>query len=347
MTLQGNDLDGWPPVSVIMVVRDEETHLRASVERVLAQDYAGAVECVIALGPSADGTHDVAAALAAADARVTLVPNPTGRTATGLNAALGACSSYPIVVRVDGHALLRDGYLQRAVEVLKETGAANVGGVMAAEGKSAFECAVARAMTSPLGVGNARFHNGGDPGPVDTVYLGVFRRSALDAVGGYDERFTRAQDYEMNVRIREAGGLVWFTPDLQVTYRPRSSVRALAKQYYEYGQWRWILTRQHPRSLRPRYLAAPVAVAGLLGGVASGAAGWRLGWAAPAGYAALVLGGSAVVGRSLPPRALVRLPVALTTMHLAWGGGFLLSMVRRADRDAAAEATAGLSMPSA
>jgi glycosyltransferase involved in cell wall biosynthesis len=331
-----------------MVVRNEARHLRAAVERVLAQDYAGPIECVISVGPSSDGTDRVAAALAAGDPRITVVANPTGRTAVGLNAALRACSpAYPIVVRVDGHALVPDGYISQAVTVLRETGAANVGGVMAAEGESPFECAVARAMTSPLGVGNARFHNGGAPGSVDTVYLGVFRRSVLDEIGGYDERFTRAQDYELNVRIRDAGGLVWFTPELQVTYRPRSTVRSLATQYFEYGRWRWILTRQHPRSLRPRYVAAPIAVLGIVAGTAAGVAGWRLGWLAPAGYAALVLGGSALVGRTLPPRALLRLPVALATMHLAWGCGFLLSMVRPADRDSAHEAAVGLAMPPA
>jgi glycosyltransferase involved in cell wall biosynthesis len=329
-----------------MVVRDEERHLRAAVDRILTQDYPAPVECVIAVGPSRDRTRDVADAIAAADPRVVVVGNPTGRTAAGLNAAIAACSAYPVVVRVDGHALLPDGYIRRGVAVLQETGAANVGGVMAAEGETAFERAVARAMTSPLGVGNARFHNGGDPGPVDTVYLGVFRREALDAVGGYDERFTRAQDYEMNVRIRESGGIIWFTPDLHVTYRPRSSVRALARQYFEYGRWRWIVTRTHPRSLRPRYLAAPVAVVGLVAGTVAGAAGWRVGWLAPIGYAGLLVGGSAVAGRSLGRSALVRLPLALATMHLAWGTGFLLSMARRADRETAADAAAGIGMPS-
>ena len=328
-----------------MVVRNEARHLQAAVERVLGQDYAGLMECVISVGPSIDGTDRVAAALAADDPRVTVVANPSGRTAAGLNAALGACSSYPIVVRVDGHALVPHGYISLAVTVLLETGAANVGGIMAAEGETPFECAVARAMTSPLGVGNARFHNGGAAGAVDTVYLGVFRRSVLDDIGGYDERFTRAQDYELNVRIRDAGGLVWFTPELQVTYRPRSTARALATQYYEYGRWRWILTRRHPRSLRPRYVAAPIAVLGIVAGTAAGAAGWRWGWLAPGGYAALVLGGSAVAGRTLPTRALLRLPAALATMHLAWGCGFLLSIVRPADRDSAHEASVGLTMP--
>ena len=332
MTYAPDALDEWPAVSVIMVVRNEERHLQGAVERILKQDYPGPIECVIAVGPSTDRTDDVAAELVAADSRVTVVRNPTGRTAAGLNAAISGCSAYPVVVRVDGHAFVPEGYVRRAVQTLRATGAANVGGVMAAEGETPYEQAVACAMRSPLGVGNARFHNGGEAGAVDTVYLGVFRRSALDAVGGYDERFTRAQDYEMNVRIRDAGGVVWFDPELEVTYRPRSSARALAKQYFEYGRWRWIVTRQHPRSLKPRYLAAPVAVVGIVGGTAAGLTGWRPGWLAPAGYAVLLLGGSAAIGRDLPLAARLRLPGALATMHMAWGSGFLSSIVRPADR---------------
>src|SRR5947199_106241 len=96
----------------------------------------------------------------------------------------------------------------------------------------AFEVAVGRAMTSRFGVGNAAFHVGGTEGPADTVYLGVFRREALDRVGGYDESFVRAQDWEMNYRLRQTGGTVWFTPSLRVAYRPRHSAGALWSQYF-------------------------------------------------------------------------------------------------------------------
>ena len=117
---------------------------------------------------------------------------------------------------------------------------------MAAEGTTPFERAVAAAMTSVLGVGAARFHTGGEPGPADTVYLGVFRREWLDRVGGYDPQFVRAQDWEMNHRIRAAGGLVYFTPALRVRYRPRGTLKALARQYFEYGRWRRVVSRAHP-----------------------------------------------------------------------------------------------------
>ncbi|HET7660961.1 MAG TPA: glycosyltransferase, partial [Oryzihumus sp.] len=195
-----------PAVSVVMPILNEERHLEEAVAAVLGQDYAGPVEVVLALGPSRDRTDEIAAALAAADPRVHTVPNPSGRTPEALNAALGASRS-DIVVRVDGHGVLDRDYVRTAVGLLEETGAANVGGLMDAEGVTTFERAVAAAMTSRLGVGASRFHTGGEAGPADTVYLGVFRREWLDRMGGYDPRFVRAQDWELNHRIREAGGL--------------------------------------------------------------------------------------------------------------------------------------------
>jgi glycosyltransferase involved in cell wall biosynthesis len=142
------------PVSVIMPVLDEERHLAEAVAGVLGQDYDGPLELALALGPSRDRTDEVAAGLAASDPRIRLVPNPSGRTPDALNAAIAA-TSHPVVVRVDGHSVLDPDYIATAVELLRDTGAANVGGLMAAEGTTPFERAVAAAMTSPVGVGAA------------------------------------------------------------------------------------------------------------------------------------------------------------------------------------------------
>ncbi|MFI9269117.1 glycosyltransferase family 2 protein [Kitasatospora sp. NPDC052896] len=313
-----------PAVSVIMPVLNEERHLRTAVRRILEQDYAGAMEVVIALGPSTDRTDAIAAELAAEDPRVRTVPNPTGRTPAGLNAAIRA-SHHPIVVRVDGHGLLTPGYIGTAVRLLGEMDAANVGGIMHAEGETEWEKAVAAAMTSKIGVGNAAFHTGGLAGPAETVYLGVFRREVLDRLGGYNEEFIRAQDWELNYRIRQDGGLIWFTPQLKVTYRPRPSVRALAKQYKDYGRWRRVVTRYHRGSVNLRYLAPPAALLGVVLGLALGAAVHPAFLVLPAGYLAAILGGSLLEGRGLSVRARLQLPVALGTMHLSWGFGFLTS----------------------
>lgn len=319
-----------PGVSVIMPVLNEERHLASAVHRILDSRYDGPLQVVLALGPSTDATDAVAASLAAEDGRVISVPNPSGRTAAGLNAAIAA-AAHDIIVRVDGHALIPDDYVAVAVATLEATGADNVGGIMGAEGVSDVEQAVAAAMTSWFGVGGAAFHIGGEAGPALTVYLGCFRRSALDRVGGFDESMVRAQDWELNHRIRQTGGLVWFTPDLHVTYRPRHSLRALARQYFEYGRWRREVARRHPETVSARYLAPPLTLIAVAGGTALGIVGLAtgsraatvLGFAMPAGYAAANLAASVRAGTSLPPQVAIRLPAVFATMHAAWGAGFL------------------------
>lgn len=322
-----------PRVSVIMPVINEERHLRHAIDGILDQDYAGELEVVISVGPSQDRTREIADGIAREHPNVLVVENPTGKTPSGLNAAIGR-STGEVVVRVDGHAMIPRDYVRTGVEVLDETGADNVGGIMAAEGTTDFECAVARAMTSKFGVGGASFHVGGEPGAALTVYLGCFRREALDRVGGYDERMERAQDWEMNLRIRQTGGLVWFTPRMQVTYRPRPTLATLARQYHDYGRWRREVVRRHPETLSLRYLAAPLAVLAIALGVVLGVAGlllgfrWLvlLGFAAPAGYLLANLAASAqsaLASPRLPWRSTRMLPAVYASMHGAWGTGFL------------------------
>ncbi|MFD7717687.1 glycosyltransferase family 2 protein [Streptomyces sp. NPDC059814] len=313
-----------PAVSVIMPVLNEERHLRNSVRHILEQEYSGEMEVVIALGPSTDRTDEIAAELVAEDPRVHTVPNPTGRTPAALNAAIKA-SSHPVVVRVDGHGMLSPNYIATAVRLLEETGAQNVGGIMQAEGENPWEDAVAAAMTSRIGVGNAAFHTGGQAGPAETVFLGVFRREALEKADGYNIEFIRAQDWELNFRIREAGGLIWFSPELRVQYRPRPSVRALAKQYKDYGRWRHVVARYHSGSINLRYLAPPTAVVAIAAGIVVGAAVTPWALLVPAGYVAAIVAGSLPAGRGLPLKARALIPVALATMHMSWGYGFLTS----------------------
>ena len=316
-------------VSVVMPVLNEGIHLSEAVGAILDSAYDGPIEVVLALGPSTDDTDEVAAAIADSDARVRLVANPSGRTASGLNAAI-ASASYDIIARVDGHAVIPPDYLAVAVRTLTATGADNVGGVMGAEGVTDFEQAVAAAMRSWFGVGGAAFHIGGAAGPALTVYLGCFRRSALERAGGYDETMVRAQDWELNHRIRATGGLIWFTPDLRVSYRPRGSLGRLARQYHEYGRWRREVARRHPETVSLRYLAPPLALIAVAGGTAMGVAGivtgsrgLLLGFTLPAGYLAADLVASARAARGLPSSSSRWLPAVFATMHGAWGAGFL------------------------
>lgn len=317
-------------VSVVMPIRNEEPHLEAAVHRVLDQEFDGELEVVIAVGPSTDDTLAIAERLAGEDPRVRVVDNPTGYTPAGLNLAIAA-ARHDVIVRVDGHGELSPGYIQRAVELLDETGAANVGGVMDAQGRTPFERAVAAAYNSPYGLGGGGFHLKDTPaGPADTVFLGVFRRSALEEVGGFDESLHRAQDWELNHRLRQAGHVVWFSPDLHVVYRPRSSVKALATQFYRTGSWRREVIRRHPETASLRYLAPPLTVAGVGGGLLGGLLGLvtRNRWltlllVAPLVYTLFLV--VATLRMDADAEAKLRLPLVLAVMHGCWGVGFLRS----------------------
>jgi len=317
-----SELSTSPDVSVILPVLNEANHLAEAVKAILSQDYQGNFEVILAIGPSKDSTLVIATELAKTDSRVVIVDNPSGKTAAGLNIAL-AKSKSEIIVRVDGHAEIPRNYVSIAVALLKETGAVNVGGLMGAVGKTKFEKSVARAMRSPLGVGAAKFHTGGGSGEVDTVYLGCFVRVALLEIGGFDERFIRAQDWELNFRLRSRGGKIYFDPRLEVTYRPRPNLSALAKQYFEYGRWRRVVARKHAGTINYRYLAPPLALLGSLFSVISGLlispylflpAGVYLGFTLIAG----ILLGKDVIEK-------ITMPAVLFTMQMAWGAGFITS----------------------
>ena len=253
--------DNWPKVSVVIPARNAESTIGETIDGVLAQEYPGELEIIVGDGSDSDRTASVLRNLYPS---VLVVPNPDHEISAGLNRAIQA-SSGEIIARCDAHAVFCPGYLKRAVETIRRTGSAVVGGLQVPTGKSLFQRAVGMAMTSILGAGNSSHKIGGQAGPIDTVYPGVFRRESMIAAGCFDETLLRNEDYELNWRLRSSGETVWLDPDLLVDYQPRRSLNALWEQYFEYGRWKAIMLRRNPSSLRLRQLAAPALVVGLLG----------------------------------------------------------------------------------
>lgn len=325
-------------LSVLVPARGAAQTLPATLDRLLAEDYPGRFEVLVACPPQDTATRAVLAPYAD-DPRVRCVDNPTGGTSAALNAALAAAEGQ-IIVRVDAHALPPAGHLRRCAQALAATGAGNVGGPQVPVADGGFARAVADAMRSPFGSGGATYRHVVEPGPADTVYLGAFRREALEQVGGFDETLRRNQDYELNWRLRQAGWIVWCDPGLGVAYRPRESPLALARQYASYGRWKRVMLLRHPRSLKLRQLAAPALVAALTASAAGAAAtgsAWPL--LVPAGYLTAVLITGGIAARSLrraPPTA-----AALGIMHVSWGAGFLFGWRRAAGEAACAGPYAG------
>ena len=323
-----------PGVSYVMPVLNEAPYVRAAVERLLAQDYQGPYDITLAVGPSSDGTDEVLASLAGAHPNVRVVANPAASTSAGLNAAIRA-SSHPVVIRVDAHSLLPPDYTSIAVDTLLRTGADNVGGLMDARGTTPFEKAVARAYKSRIGLGGTQHHVGGKEGPAQTAYLGSFRRDRLVAAGLFDEDVRRGQDWELNRRLRAAGGTVWFTPRLVVTYQPRSSIRSLVNQFFATGMWRGELVRRFPSANSLRYFAPPVLVVllsaaivvglvGLAGLIVGAPIAWMtLAFALPVLYIVFVVIASLVIASRDGFAAMLRFIVVVPTIHLSWGIGFI------------------------
>jgi len=324
-----------------MPVLNEARYLETAIATVLDQDYAGEKELILALGPSTDGTDAIVERLSAADPRITSVHNPETDIPVGLNLAIKA-SRFPIIVRVDAHSELEPGYTSRAVETLERTKAANVGGIMHARGKTAFQSAAARGYNSRFGLGGARYHGGGDEGPAESAYLGVFRREVLTEVGYFDESIRRGEDWELNLRIRAAGHSVWFDPALQVTYWPRESWTKLVRQFCATGIWRGELVRRY-RGRNPwRFFVPPVLVLTVLASVVLGVlqltgvvSGWpsavaSLIYVGPAAYVLLVLVLAFIADRGSSFLDRWFFVVVLPTMHLSWGVGFILGLVRGA-----------------
>ncbi len=321
-----------------MPVLNEATHVRAAVESLLAQDYQGPFEVTLALGPSIDGTTELVEEMAAVDARIRVMANEIGSTPAGLNIAIRA-SHYAVVIRVDAHSVLPPDYARIAVETLERTGADNAGGIMDARGISSFERAVARAYGTRIGLGGTPHHVGGAEGSADTVYLGCFRTESIINVGLFDEGVKRGQDWDLNRRLREAGGLVWFTPKLRVLYRPRPNLAQLARQMLSTGLWRGELARRYPAANGIRYFVPPAMVLGVaiglllgVGGIvqlALGEAPWLLlGLIVPAGYLLIVVVATLTVARPDGFRAAVNFLVVLPCIHFCWGVGFVLGYLK-------------------
>ncbi|MFW2512580.1 glycosyltransferase family 2 protein [Demequina sp. SO4-13] len=323
-------------VSYVVPVLNEELYVRATVESILSQVGVKDPEVFLVRGTSTDRTDEIIDELAAVHPEITVIENPRNGISIAMNLGFAAATR-DIVVRVDAHSVLPPDYTRTMAAALRESGAVNAGGRMRAEGLTAFQRAVAWAYNSRIGLGGGIYHVGGASGPAESAYLGVFRRDAVLEVGGFDETLSRGEDWELNQRLRSDGGAVWFVPEIEVVYRPRSTVRTLAKQFFASGHWRGELMRRMPDRVSIRYLVPPLFVVGL--GAAVVAAGVAPAVSGVARTAALTVAalpvaayaawvGAAVVSPGdLDRSARLRLLGVIPLTQVSWGVGCLLGLV--------------------
>jgi glycosyltransferase involved in cell wall biosynthesis len=308
----------------VLPTLDEREHITDCLDSMLRQDCEDIVEILVVDGGSTDGTRDLAAARGAP---VRVLDNPRVSAAAAMNEGIAAARG-DVICRADAHTLYEADYVSRCVEVLLETGAANVGGRMRPIGTTSFGRAVAAVTTSRFGVGPGRFHYADARCEVDTVYLGSWLRSTLDKVGGYDEHDLQwaAEDQELNLRLRESGGVVVLDPGIRSSYFPRSTARGLARQYRNYGLAKASTLRKHGRFPSWRPVAPALLVAATVAAaVGSRRRGGRL--AVPALHAAACATAAWRLSDD-PGVAPHRAFAALEICHWSYGVGLWAGLVR-------------------
>jgi glycosyltransferase involved in cell wall biosynthesis len=293
------------------------------------------MEVVIADGMSTDGTRKEIEAWSAqnTDITVRVVDNPKRVIPAALNAALAAATG-EFIVRLDAHCMPAPNYVALSVQALRDGRGDDVGGIWRIKPGAAgwVAASIAVAAAHPLGVGGAQYRVGGRPQAVDTVPFGAFRRDLIERIGFYDEALLSNEDYEYNARIRKAGGVVWFDPEIQSTYFARSTFKDLARQYWRYGYWKLQMLRRYPETIRWRQGLPPLFVLNFLGlGLLSVWFGWaRWLWIFETSIysVALILAGLQLAVRHRSLQMLVGVPLAILTMHFSWGAAFVWSFVK-------------------
>lgn len=316
-------------VSVIVPCRDEADYLAEffrSLERMRVPPHT-MLEVLVAEGASRDDTRDRLITWASSRPHVRLLDNPGGLVADGLNRAIREARG-EVLIRMDVHTWYADDYVVECLAALASTGADTVGGPWIARGRGFTGNAIALAFGSRFGTGASLSKSATHEGPVDTVYLGCWPRATFERYGLFDPTLVRAQDAELNWRVREAGGLVWQSPRIRSRYVPRSTLRSLFAQYAQYGYWKLRVMMKHPGAASWLY-ALPAL---FLLCVIAGAALWPIIGPLPlalsiGAWAMAALGASvARCGRQRAWRLLAVLPLVFATMHVAHGWGFLRSL---------------------
>ena len=290
-------------VTVVLPIRNEADFIARSLGAVLNQDYpAHLLQILVSDGMSTDNTRALIAEMAQQhpDIALAVLDNPKRIVPTAFNIALQHATG-DIVMLVSGHCEIASDYVSQVVKAMQASHADNVGGRMNSVGTTPVSRAIALATSSPFGVGNARYRYATKPGWVDTVYLGAYRRDILSRIGGYDEELVRNQDDELNFRLTQAGGKIWFDPAIKSTYYNRASLSKLWTQYFQYGLYKVLVMKKR-------------------GGVAS----WR--HLAPVTFIVL-LALSLVLGLA------VRLPLLMGVLAVPYLAGNLLASLWTARRD--------------
>lgn len=317
-----------PYISVLIPMRNEERYIAPCLDSVLANGYPKErLEVLVIDGMSTDRSREIVQEHSESHPNICLLENPGRIVPTALNIGIRKAKG-EIIVRMDTHTTYAPDYIRQCMTLLQTTGAASVGGVQRSVGTDYISNVIAIATTSPFGAGDARFRYSDREEWVDTVYLGAWYKQTLETLGGFNEEWVVNQDYELNYRLRQAGGKILLSPKIRCQYYVRSSLRALTRQYFRYGFGKVKTLVAYPESLRCRQLAPPVLVMALFLSLGILPINQMLGVAVPVLYITANLLASLWTASRKGWKYLPLLPLAFVTVHLSWGIGFLAGLLK-------------------
>lgn len=316
-----------PYVSIVIPLRNEESFIARCLDSIMASDYPNdRFEVLIADGMSTDKSREIVLRYSKKYSNIRLLENPKKLRVTANNVGIRA-SKGEIIISMDAHVLYAPDYIRQCVELLQTTGAANVGGVQKATGYNYVTDVIAFATSTPFGIGDAEFRYSKKAKWVDTVYLGAWYKKTLEDVGLFNEEWVRNGDYELNYRIRKAGGKIFLSPQIKCRYFVRGSLPNLAKQYLLYGMWRVKTLVTHPNSIRWRHLLPPILILWLSSSPILSAFGIKLWWIPIISYLVYTILVSLGIALSNGIAYFPPLIPTLWIIHVCWGLGFYCGLL--------------------
>jgi len=327
---RGRD-SGIPPlVSLLVAMRNEGESIEACLRSIIEQTYpADRLEILVFDGASDDSSMAIARRVLDGRPLAEVLTNPKRTQAAAWNLGIeAACGD--ILGIVSGHAELGPEYVAAAVETLRRTGADMVGGPVRAVARGAVAEAIALAVSTPFGVGGARFRYLETEAEVDTVFMGLASRDLYRRFR-FDEEMVRNQDDELSYRLLDAGARIVCNPAIQSSYRARSTIAGLWRQYFEYGFWKVRVLQKHPAQTRPRHLVPAALVSGVAASVVAAAVVRPLAVAPMLlvlSYATANLAAMVTAGRGRAPRTRLLMATVFPVLHVAYGSGFLWGLLR-------------------
>lgn len=326
MSEPSGDQRSLPSISFIVPTRDEESHIATCIESLLGQDYPPElIEVLVVDGRSADRTREIVGSYCASDPRVHLLDNPKRTTPVAFNLGMAAAESDVLSI-VSAHSRTDKGFARLVASIFESTDAELIGGMSVAVPGTDTSTArgICRAMGSPFGLGNARYHYAETPGWVDTAYPSAYRRTLVDKIGYFDEELIRNQDDDYHLRASQAGLRMWYDPRLRAEYFSRKTYAALWRQFFDYGYWRAFTAAKHRAVAAPRHLVPGLLVLwlGALPLALPSRVLQRVWGGGVAAYAGFLVFAGAREARQTAPKDVPRFVAAIAVMHTSYGSGF-------------------------